>query len=668
LNAISFFQPSYLWALAALAIPVLIHLLNRKRLRKLDFSTLRFFKKSAVRAYKTRKLKRWLLLLTRALLLGVIAIVFSQPFDRNNPFASLANPNADLYCWVDPTKSMDYLENGTMLWQKALKLVDSLDKKIPVSARRFWYDENRNKFILKKKMHFEENFFSRHGPSFCGTMTSAYMRESANSSRPSILLLFSDFQENITREIDSFFLKKTIKTPVIFVACAPKGPWNFGIRNVAPSFERPSIVAVALAAVGADRKNAGVSAFLGDMRVGHDVCDLQMGAATTVTFEITEGGEAGGLIRLDDEDPFYLDNIHYYIRNESRRRRVLVIGDSVSSFPIAAAFHSIAASTWNPVVQRLPRDLRIGDVDSADLIVCNELSFIPQPLGLLKTTRSFGRKAILVSPAMDSQSLPAALSLIGKGKQLKLVKSDKPYSLAFYDTLSILWKGFHKNTGREAALYKYIEPLPGNILCFSVDRKPFAAHRIDSLGHSWIFFSSPLGRVSSNNLCETGFYVPLIDRTARFALECIHKEPDDWIAGRTRRNPFLGAKRPACVYDIRNIRCALWGNQPGVQFREPGLYRIAPDNEPSYWVAVNSDSQETALSYRLPKIPNPQANQVRLVNVDAFLHHLKINRRFMFSYGLWILFFALSLAEMLLWERTHEMRPGLDKPDKQCKV
>ena len=68
MSAFSFFQSAYLWALFALALPVAIHLLNRRRRRPLDFSTLRFFKASAVTASKTRRLRRIALLCVRLLL------------------------------------------------------------------------------------------------------------------------------------------------------------------------------------------------------------------------------------------------------------------------------------------------------------------------------------------------------------------------------------------------------------------------------------------------------------------------------------------------------------------------------------------------------------------------------------------------------------------------
>jgi hypothetical protein len=267
----------------------------------------------------------------------------------------------------------------------------------------------------------------------------------------------------------------------------------------------------------------------------------------------------------------------------------------------------------------------------------------------------FGPKAIFLSPAIDSPSFIATVSLLGNpalGTKPRPIQLEKPCGLVFYDTIAMLGKGFHKLVDRDVAVYRYIEPLPGSVLCALDNRKPFATHMLDSLGHSWALFASPLGRTPSNNLCETGLYVPLLDRIARYSLESIHKESDEWIAGRPRRNPFLGSRHPAIVYNVRNERSTQWSNQLQVKFDEPGIYRVQPHDGPSFWIAVNADSEETAMTYRSPKA----LQRVKGIGAGEFLAHLKAGKGFVFSYGLWIALAALFFVEMLFWERDNGMR------------
>jgi hypothetical protein len=276
-------------------------------------------------------------------------------------------------------------------------------------------------------------------------------------------------------------------------------------------------------------------------------------------------------------------------------------------------------------------------------------------MDLLRRSKFFSPKAILVSPSVDSQSLLATISLLKSMTAttgLRSIRMDQPNGLVFYDTLSMLWKGFHTLVQRDVAIYRYIEPLPGDILCGMDNRKPFVTHFLDTLGNSWVLFATPLGRSPSNNLCETGLYVPLLDRVMQFALESIHKDADEWIAGKPRRNPFLGSRHPAIVYNARNERHSQWGSQLQVKFEEPGVYRIQPYEGPSFWIAVNSDPHEMELVYHSPKTWKNGKNHITVVNADEFLTVLKTGKGFLLSYGPWILLAMLIAAEMFLWEKN----------------
>jgi hypothetical protein len=660
LSSFSFFQPNYFWGLIVLALPVIIHLLGRKRAVKIDFSTLRFFKATALRAHRTRRLKRFLLLLSRLLLLAMIVLAFSHPFDARDPLAVLTNPDADVYFWVDLTKSMDYAEKGVPLWRTATALADSIERKMPPSARKYRWDETRNKFTADGGLRQVKAPFTRYGPPGCRAMVAAFREEALHSSRPAALVILSDFQENVGRTLDSVFQGDTMKSPVICISCRPPRPWNFGILRAVSSGERPPMVTSTVAACGKNAGSGELSVFLGDMRVGSARINMTPDSGTTATMEIAGGGILqGGYVRLDANDPFPLDNLRFFVLGSKKSLRVLVIGDSLLSFPVAAAFRAIGPSPWNPVIMRSPRQLGIGDIDSADLIICDQIASDVHPLRLLRTTRLFGPKAIIISPAIDSEALrEAELVTIANGNAPKpgLVVMGKPCGMVLYDTLSSLWKGFPSLRQGDAAIFRAIGPLPGAALCGMENRMHFATHLLDSLGHSWVFLASPLGRNPANNLCETGFFVPFLDRIARFAMESIHKSNEEWFAGRPRRNPFLGSRNPAAVFTARGDRYSAWGSQLNVTFDEPGVYRIAPHDEPSFWVAVNPDPEEIRLVFHSPTTWEKRGRLLVAAEGDEFLATLQAGRGFVFSYGPWILIAVLLAIETLLWERNEDRR------------
>ena len=74
-----FLNPAVLFGLLAASIPVLIHLLNLKKLKKIEFSTLSFLKELQKTKIRRIKLKQWLLLALRILIILLIVFAFARP-------------------------------------------------------------------------------------------------------------------------------------------------------------------------------------------------------------------------------------------------------------------------------------------------------------------------------------------------------------------------------------------------------------------------------------------------------------------------------------------------------------------------------------------------------------------------------------------------------------
>lgn len=75
-----FLQTAFLFSLAALAIPLLLHLFSRWQTQKIELGTIRFLREVLTENVHRRRIRRWLLLTTRMLLLGVLALLFARPF------------------------------------------------------------------------------------------------------------------------------------------------------------------------------------------------------------------------------------------------------------------------------------------------------------------------------------------------------------------------------------------------------------------------------------------------------------------------------------------------------------------------------------------------------------------------------------------------------------
>ncbi|WP_309597403.1 BatA domain-containing protein [Flavobacterium davisii] len=75
-----FKHPEILYFLFLLIIPVIVHLFQLRKFKKEYFTNVRFLKELIIQTRKSSKIKKYLLLATRLLLLATLILAFAQPF------------------------------------------------------------------------------------------------------------------------------------------------------------------------------------------------------------------------------------------------------------------------------------------------------------------------------------------------------------------------------------------------------------------------------------------------------------------------------------------------------------------------------------------------------------------------------------------------------------
>lgn len=110
----SFLYPSFLFALSALSIPVIVHLFNFRRYKKVYFTNVRFLKEVQQETRSKSTLKRILILLSRLLALSCLVFAFAQPYIPGNHTLKKGVRNISIY--IDNSFSMEAVgKNGSLL-------------------------------------------------------------------------------------------------------------------------------------------------------------------------------------------------------------------------------------------------------------------------------------------------------------------------------------------------------------------------------------------------------------------------------------------------------------------------------------------------------------------------------------------------------------------------
>ncbi len=82
--------PLFLAGLAAVAIPIVVHLVRREEQMSFAFPSLMFLKRIPVREHRRRTIRHWWLLALRCLIIALLCLAFARPF-INFPSASVAS-------------------------------------------------------------------------------------------------------------------------------------------------------------------------------------------------------------------------------------------------------------------------------------------------------------------------------------------------------------------------------------------------------------------------------------------------------------------------------------------------------------------------------------------------------------------------------------------------
>ena len=107
----TFLYPEFLFALAALVIPVIIHLFNFRRARKVYFSSNRFLQTVTQSTSSKLKIKHLLVLLSRLLFILFLVLTFAQPMI---PGREELSDNELAYIYLDNSMSMSNLADDNI--------------------------------------------------------------------------------------------------------------------------------------------------------------------------------------------------------------------------------------------------------------------------------------------------------------------------------------------------------------------------------------------------------------------------------------------------------------------------------------------------------------------------------------------------------------------------
>lgn len=123
-----FLHPALLWALGLMSVPIIIHLLNRRRFTVVRWAAMDFLLQAQKKNRRRVRIEHLLVLLLRCLVMALIALAVSRPVATSGAFAGLpgvGDPVERIFL-LDDSGSMSHRTGRTSAWDRARQVVKRL--------------------------------------------------------------------------------------------------------------------------------------------------------------------------------------------------------------------------------------------------------------------------------------------------------------------------------------------------------------------------------------------------------------------------------------------------------------------------------------------------------------------------------------------------------------
>ncbi len=198
----SFLYPSFLFALGAIAFPIIIHLFNFRRYKTIYFSNVRFLREVKEKTDSKSQLKHLLILLARILAICFLVFAFAQPYIRGKTTVAAGKKAVSVF--IDNSFSMGLMGSDVPLLDqaklKATQLVNGFGADDLFQLLTEDFEARHMRLVDKQEML---NLIKEVQPSSkTQSVTDVISRQkqalSGSGGTQKIMFLLSDFQKNFS--------------------------------------------------------------------------------------------------------------------------------------------------------------------------------------------------------------------------------------------------------------------------------------------------------------------------------------------------------------------------------------------------------------------------------------------------------------------------------------
>ncbi|WP_298533521.1 BatA domain-containing protein [uncultured Algibacter sp.] len=634
-----FKHPELLYALFLLLIPIIVHLFQLRKFQKVDFTNVAFLKEATLQTRKSSRIKKWLILCTRLLLLAALILAFAQPFiSKTETF----NVPKETVVYLDNSFSMQAKGNQGELLKRAIQDIVS---NIPENENFTIFTNNlvyKNTTIGAIKNELLKIDYTSNTLTNAAALIKSKTLFSQTNDVLKNLVFISDFQEDGTN------LKPVSDTNTTshFVKLNAVNTNNIAIDSAYIIETTPTVITlkVRLKNSGDKIENLPIALYNGDELIAKT--SIAISDTSETSFSLPVNQVINGKISIDDNS-LKFDNTLYFNINKTPNTKILAINNADDSF--LRRLYNKDEFNYTATSEK---QLNYNTIDEQHLIILNELESIPVALvsSLKEYVTQGGALVLIPSEETNIISYNQLLNNYG-GSYSDVNKNQKSITTINYSHQLYNSGVFEKQVKnfqypKANSFYEFNSNRFNAVLQFE-DGKQFLGN------HNNIFvFSAPLNQNNSSfrnsplivptfyNIAKSSFKTPSLYYT-------IGKDNTFEVETQMQQDAVLSLKKddiniiPRQQYFNSKVKIST-SEEPS----EAGTYAILNKNEILKNVSFNFSRRESSLSYKdLSQFENISISHSISNIFDTIKSETKVN-----ALWKWFVIFALALLiiEMLI--------------------
>jgi len=370
----TFLYPSFLWALAALSIPVLIHLFNFRKTTRVFFSNNRFLRQIKEVTTAKRRLKHYLILASRLLFLFFLVLAFAQPVI---PAKDQLGAEKNIVIYLDNSQSMSaQMPDRTPALDAGLNFSRDIVELFPPDTR---YRILTNDFApfsntFKTKAEALDILAQVRNSSVSRSMEEIKNRLRQQSNPSHEFFWISDFQKSTTGVIPTEWdsASRWHLVPITFATAPNVFVDSAYLQNPFAAGGENNVLTVIVRNDGKEEVNQlNLKLAINDIQAGTVTVDIPPGGITETNFDLTTGlsGLNRAIVSFNDF-PVSFDNEFFLALNFTNKISILEIKPGPEKTPVERVFGNRKVFDFRSYSVA---NFNYSLLDQADLVVVNGL-------------------------------------------------------------------------------------------------------------------------------------------------------------------------------------------------------------------------------------------------------------------------------------------------------